>query len=1241
MPTNRNRELLYVAEAITHFGTFEYNTQGKQLFCSEGVKLIFGWPSTESLPSVESIKTQFEKEDLTILKIAVDELLKSGKEIQVECRIYDSASSLRYINCYLSLKQINQSDHPVILGVIQEITQSKLKEIEITQTKNKLNKILESSLDIICSVNEAGIYESVSAACYQTLGYKPEEMIGKHYSEFVYKEDYQPTQQARSTIMGGVSMTNFENKLVSKSGEIIPIIWSAYWDVEDKMMYCVARNATEIKKQEALQLKNEKRYHALVNNASDAIIIVNKQGETIYSSPSIFKLTGFTQVAILATKILDQIHPNDIPALLKYYQIALEKPFEVIYAENIRFKHNNDYWIIIEFTLTNLLDDIYIEGIVINFRDVTEREKAIRELKLMESVITNTSDAIIITEAESYDNHGPKIVFVNEAFAKMTGYNTEEVLGNTPKILQGPKTDKFELAKLSEAIKNWQKYETTLINYKKDGEPFWINFTITPIANEKGWYTHWIAVERDVTEAKKLELEKKLLAEISNLFLEPFSLETILSKSLEKIIAYEEFNLAEIWLISASNETLSLTAFAGITDEIKGFYLENDHFKYIKKNQGLPGNVWKTKEVTYWEDPANHPEYIRKRLAEKYELSGMYGVPLISGNEFVGVMCLGLTKTNLKHKISINILQQLSQVLAAEIMRKKLTIELNKIFTSSGDLIIIKDLEGKIKKANPAISAILEYCPEEIIDLPFTHFIHPDDEEATRKEAEKLSRGESILYFENRLISKKGDIKWLAWTFTPSNDDNLIYGIGKDITDKKNLEDILNKSNRLAKIGSWEINVNNGTVYWSDVTKEIREVEPDFIPTLEIGISKFKEGLHRNTIQQKVQECIEKGTSWDEELLIETFKGNWKWVRSIGEGEFLNGKCIRVYGSFQDINEKKLAQQKLIESNERFNIVAKATNDLIWDWDVITGDTIRLGSSFFENLGYSENFTRTNKALWVNFIHPDDLERVESERNKIFEDPTKTYWEDQYRFKRADGTYAYVYDRGYIVRTSNGKVLKMIGSTQDISKLKQNEIELSKAKKRYSELFHLSPLPMWVYDIETLEFLDVNEAAEKHYGYSKAEFKTMTLRDIRPKQDLPAFEEQLKLAKKTPKDFMSGVFRHIKKNGEIIDVDVQSNYIQYKGRNARVILVNDITDRLEYISAIETKNKELQDIAWLQSHVMRAPVAKIMGIVHLLQRLDLDEVEKSILLNDLNACASEIDQVIHDIAKKTHEARLK
>ncbi len=1048
MPTNRNKELLSVAETIAHFGTFEYDVQSGNLICSEGIYLIFGWSLGQPIPTLASIKLQIQKEDLVSLQKLVLEVIRTGKEANIECSIKDLQHKTHYLNCYISLKKTVATNSPIVIGVIQDITNSKSKELEILQTKNKLNKILESSLDIICTLNETGYYETVSAACFKILGYKPEEMIGRHYSDFVYKEDFHATQVARNQIMGGNYMTNFENKLVSKNGEIVHTIWSAYWDIEDKTMYCVARDGTEIKKQETLLLKNEKRFHALVDNASDAILILNKQGECIFASPSIFKLTGFTQETILKSKLLDQIHLKDIPSLLKYYQLALEKPGEVIVADNIRFKHNNNYWIIIEFTLSNLLEDPFIEGIVINFRDITQREKAIVELKLMESVIKNTSDAIIITEAEPFDLPGPKIIFVNEAFTEMTGYSKEEVIGNTPRMLQGPKTDKGELAKMRLALQNWQKFETTVINYKKNGEEFWINFTLTPVANEKGWFTHWIAIERNVTELKKQELEKILLSDISSLFLQETTLENILTKTIQRILVIEDFVIGEIWLLSTSNESLSLISFAGINEEYAGFYLDNMHFKNISQDMGLPGHVWKNKKIAYWDNLPNHSEFSRRPLAQKYNIKSMYGVPLLNGSQVVGVLCLGLSHQHNPKYISSNLFQQISTLLAAEIIRKKLTIELNKIFTTSGDLIVIADVQGIIKKTNPAIQKILEYQPEEVVNLPFTHFIHPSDEETTRKETDKLSKEESINYLENRLITKSGTIKWIAWTLVPSSEDNLIYGIGKDITEKKNLEDILTKSNKLAKIGSWEINLLNGKVFWSDITKEIREVEPDFIPTIEKGISKFKEGFHRNMIQQKVQECIEKGTPWDEELLLETFKGNWKWVRSIGEGEFLNGKCIRVYGSFQDINEKKIAQQKMLENNERFNMVAKATNDLIWDWDIFSGETIRLGTSFFENLGYHANFSKTDKSIWLNFIHPEDLERVENNRNKVFENPNINYWEDQYRCKRADGTYAIVYDRGYIVRTSTGKAIKMIGSTQDISKLKQNEIELSKLNEQ-------------------------------------------------------------------------------------------------------------------------------------------------------------------------------------------------
>ncbi len=1018
------------------------------LICSSGIYAIFEWDLDQPIPSIAIIKNQLHPDDREQIESSLLKTIETENELKVELRLVTKDNHIQYINCVASIKKDTESEKLAVIGVIQDITEVKQKEIEIELTKSRLSKILDSSPDIICTLDEDGFFRTVSSACYSILGYTPDEMINKHYNHFVHKEDFFASQQAFLSFMNGFTITNFQNRYFTKTGDIIPIIWSAHWDNEEKRMYCVARDGTEIKKQEALQIKNEKRYRALVHNATDAIMIVDKEAKPLYVSPSIFKLTGFTEEEALSLKLLHQIHSEDREKLLEKYAVAEQNPGEAIASEPIKFRNANSEWIILEPTFTNLLNEPFIEGIVINFRDVTSRETALNNLKLMESVVTNTSDAIIITEAEPFELPGPKIVYVNEAFCKMTGYEMEEVIGKTPRILQGPKTDKVAITNMSRAIKNWQKHETTLLNYKKSGEEFWINFTISPIANENGWYTHWIAIERDVTEFKVAELEKKLLANISKLFLEYDNLQELLQKTLRLILDAESFCMSEIWLLSASKRTIVLSATCYNSNEMKLFFEETKEINQVEENVGLPGIAWNTKKIQYWENITENPNFFRRASAKKFGLDSLYTIPLLDGDQVIGVLCFGLDKQTKFNKVSGNLFNQLSTLLSAEIIRKQLEIQLNNIFNSSLDLIIIAGLDGYIKKANPAAKEILEYEASEIVNFSFTQFLHPDDVEITRQEAEKLARGETISYFENRLITKQGNIKWIAWTMTPSKEDNLIYGMGKDITEKKNLEEILTKSNKLARIGSWEININKGTVYWSDITKEIREVEPDFVPTLEAGISKFKEGFHRNTIQKRVEECISNGTPWDEELLIETFKGNWKWVRSIGEGEFLNGKCIRVYGSFQDINDKKKAQQDIVESNERFSLVAKATNDLIWDWDIITGETLRLGKSFFENLGYTQNFTNTNKFLWLDLIHPDDLDRVENNRNQVFNDPNQTYWEDQYRCKRANGTYAHVYDRGYIVRTSNGIAIKMIGSTQDISKLKQNEIELAQLNEQ-------------------------------------------------------------------------------------------------------------------------------------------------------------------------------------------------
>ena len=145
-----------------------------------------------------------------------------------------------------------------------------------------------------------------------------------------------------------------------------------------------------------------------------------------------------------------------------------------------------------------------------------------KRLLLLESVALHARDSIIITEAEPIDLPGPRILFCNRAFTETTGYSAEEVLGQTPRILQGPDTDPAARAKLRAAFASWQSVTVELLNYRKDGSSFWVELSIVPVANEKGWYTHWVSVQRDCTERHETEnlsrrvqlaeVEKKALA---------------------------------------------------------------------------------------------------------------------------------------------------------------------------------------------------------------------------------------------------------------------------------------------------------------------------------------------------------------------------------------------------------------------------------------------------------------------------------------------------------------------------------------------------------------------------------------------------------------------------------------------------------------------------------------------------------------------------------------------------------
>lgn len=145
---------------------------------------------------------------------------------------------------------------------------------------------------------------------------------------------------------------------------------------------------------------------------------------------------------------------------------------------------------------------IGMDGVI---QDITSRKEQEEYRNILQSVITHANDTVIVTRGDNIDDPGPKIIYVNQAFTNLTGYEAEEVIGKTPRILQGPDTSRKELDKLREALEEREACQIEVINYSKYGEPYWVEMSVVPILDRNGDCTHFISIERDVTERKKNE----------------------------------------------------------------------------------------------------------------------------------------------------------------------------------------------------------------------------------------------------------------------------------------------------------------------------------------------------------------------------------------------------------------------------------------------------------------------------------------------------------------------------------------------------------------------------------------------------------------------------------------------------------------------------------------------------------------------------------------------------------------
>ncbi|WP_343561439.1 PAS domain S-box protein [Sphingobacterium sp.] len=450
------------------------------------------------------------------------------------------------------------------------------------------------------------------------------------------------------------------------------------------------------------------------------------------------------------------------------------------------------------------------------------------------------------------------------------------------------------------------------------------------------------------------------------------------------------------------------------------------------------------------------------------------GLPLVDANGFaLGALCVidrvpRQLDENQKHILSL----LRDEVVALIVNRqekekyKENEQKLKAFFDHSQGLMCTHDLEGNFITVNEAGARLLGYGKEEIEKLSLFDIVPAEGHSNLKGYLAEIVK-KDVVKGEMRTVTRAGGMRiWMFNNILQANGNKKAYVIGNavDITeqhylekDLKHTQAMLTRTGRVARVGGWEYNLKNGKIIWSEITKEIHEVEKDYEPDLASSLNFYKEGLHRNKIRQAIEQAISTGEPWDLELEIITFKGHALWIRALGNADFENGVCVRLYGTFQDIDRRKRMEAESSNSKKLFEDILEATSAVAIIATAIDG-TITLFNKGAENLlGYTSE-EMIGKLSPVHFHLPSELNSREGELSRELGYPVKgfrvlvekaeRYGSEQreWTYIRKDGSQLFVSLAVTIIKNIEDKVIGYLGVATDISKIIQQHKELERAK---------------------------------------------------------------------------------------------------------------------------------------------------------------------------------------------------
>ena len=369
-------------------------------------------------------------------------------------------------------------------------------------------------------------------------------------------------------------------------------------------------------------------------------------------------------------------------------------------------------------------------------------------------------------------------------------------------------------------------------------------------------------------------------------------------------------------------------------------------------------------------------------------------------------------------------------------------------------------------------------------------------------------------------------------------------------------------------------------------------------------------------------------------------EGNYRWFETHMRNMLADQNIEGIVLNTREVTDLVKKNNEIEELNERYRLAATASGDLVYEWNLETNDVERFFKEDEKYFGYRKKDLE-KVTQWGENIHPDEIEDLKKLLKNTLKNPQRNQIRSQYRFQRADGTYAHVIDRAQIIRNNEGEAIRLVGATIDISSIIERRNALKIANKRFSYAMKATQEMIWDWDIMN-NTIERSKAFEKIMGPIPEDLPSPDISwyELVSRKDQKRVKESLNKALANPEvtkwreEFT--IYQHDGKKAYVVDraFIIRNN----EGKAVRMVGGTlDVTESRRMMKAIEAQNKVLKEIAWEQAHIVRAPVARIKGLLDFINDPMNGEVDQKEILKLIKESTYELDEIVTNIVRRTED----